>query len=474
MSSSLVDRLAAHDSLSSVPRSELEWLTAHGTLRTFEAGEVLYRPGSPIEHMWVMLSGRMVIRRLEGGPRKVMEWSAGDVTGHFPYSRMRTAIGQIEIEEPAEMLAVHQDLFPDVIRECHHLTSLIVHLMLDRARHFTKSQLQADKMASLGRLAAGLAHELNNPASAVVRSAADLKTRLAEHEAAFQALGEARLSPEALEAFARAAGRCAARPGAVETPLQRADREDELADWLEARGSDASAVDLLTESAVCVDDLNALEAALDPSALQPVLRALVSGCSVRMLAGDIENAASRVHNLVAAVKGFTYMDQAETKSPVDVQRGLANTLAVLKSKARGRSVELRLDVDGPLPPVDGFGGELNQVWGNLIDNAIDAAPEGGHVQVTAARHGDFLAVRVTDDGPGIPEAIRDRLFEPFFTTKPVGEGSGLGLDIVQRLIHQHEGGIEVESEPGRTVFCVRLPIAKETNAEAAGPPAPKT
>ena len=433
-----------------------------------EKGTLTFPRGTPIVEMWVILTGRVSIRRtVEGGLRKMMEWQAGDVTGLLPYSRLTVSIGDIEAEETVEVLALHRDHFPEMIRECHELTSVIVHLMLDRARHFTKGHLHAEKMASLGRLAAGLAHELNNPASAVVRSAADLTARLPGQEAAFRALGDARLSRQAQAAFDRAASACAARNASTaESPLQRAGREEALAEWLERRGGDPATADLLAESAISVADLEALERELDAETIGPALGALVSGCSVRILAEEIENAASRVHNLVAAVKGFTYMDRATAPAAVDLARGLADTLSVLRSKARGRSIELALNVESPLPPVQGFGGELNQVWGNLIDNAIDAAPEGGHVDISAARHGDFLLVRVADDGSGIPDEIRDRLFEPFFTTKPVGEGTGLGLDIVQRLVHQHEGGIEVESRPGRTVFAVRLPIFRGPGAGA--------
>jgi signal transduction histidine kinase len=187
------------------------------------------------------------------------------------------------------------------------------------------------------------------------------------------------------------------------------------------------------------------------------LPALVASCSSRRLASDIQRAASRVHELVAAVKNFTYMDQATVPKPVDLARSLSDTLTILRAKAKSKSVRLSAEVEPDLPTVDGFGGELNQVWSNLIDNAIDAVNNGGSVEVSARRQDGAVVVRVVDDGPGIPPEVRDRIFEPFFTTKPQGDGTGLGLAIARTLVGQHEGEIEVESRAGHTEFRVTLP-----------------
>jgi len=188
--------------------------------------------------------------------------------------------------------------------------------------------------------------------------------------------------------------------------------------------------------------------------------ALAASCATRRLTSDIEHAASRVHELVAAVKGFTYMDQATVPKPVDVARGLSDTLTILRSKAKSKSVRLSAEVEPDLPTVDGFGGELNQVWANLIANAIDAAGDGGSVEVSARRQGEAIVVRVLDDGPGVAADLRERIFEPFFTTKPAGDGVGLGLAITRRLIDQHGGELDVDSVPGRTEFRVTLPLGE--------------
>jgi signal transduction histidine kinase len=189
-----------------------------------------------------------------------------------------------------------------------------------------------------------------------------------------------------------------------------------------------------------------------------VLRWVASGIAARGIAREIASATGRIHDLVAAVKGFTFMDRDAVPEDVDVARGLGDTLKVLEGKLRTKSVTARLETADNLPRVYGFGSEINQVCQNLIDNAIDAADAGGHVMITATSRGDAIVVRVADDGPGIPEENRARVFDPFFTTKPVGQGTGLGLDLVRRIVHLHNGEVDFSSQPGRTVFRVRLPV----------------
>jgi signal transduction histidine kinase len=207
-----------------------------------------------------------------------------------------------------------------------------------------------------------------------------------------------------------------------------------------------------------IEVLDRLARLLDVDSLAPALRWIAGGASARFLAYDIERAVTRIHALVASVKGFTHMDEAPVAAPVDIPRGLIDTVAILDGKARGKSVSISLTVAPDLPPIRGIGGEINQVWMNLIDNAIDAAPERGRVDVTARQEGTCVVVRVTDDGVGISADILENIFDPFFTTKPVGEGTGLGLDIVRRIVQWHSGEIEVDSRPGRTEFCVKMPV----------------
>jgi len=462
----LVDRLADHALLRSVPPAQIAWVAAHGRYHRLAAGEVLYKNGETVEGLHVVLSGHVAIYVDRGaGRRKGMEWRGGEVSGSLPYSRLVGTPGEVVAVEPTEFVTVHRDHFPEMIRECQELTAVFVHVMVDRARHFTSSDLHDEKLMSLGKLAAGLAHELNNPASAIVRSAKGLTDRLITLEEASRALGGAGLTPSQVAAVHGVREICRTTPiTTVRSPLERADREDAVAEWLDAHGADRTAAQPLAETAVTLEALDRLAAALDPATLDAALRWIASGCATRQLASEIEQAATRIYDLVAAVKGFTRMDHATVPETVDIGRGLTDTLAVLQAKARAKSAGVAVQVATDLPKVQGFGGELNQVWLNLIDNALDAVATGGRVEVSASASGGAVLVQVVDDGPGIPADIRARIFDPFFTTKPVGEGAGLGLDIVRRLVQRHDGEIDVDSRPGRTEFRVRLPVAPPAGA----------
>ena len=459
MSETIQERLSSHRLLAGAPAEEIAWLAARGELLKLDVGNVLTRKAGNVRGLFIVLSGKLSIEIDRGaGPHKVMEWQGGDVTGLLPYSRLVSPPGDVKAEMPTEVWFIPREDLPAVIHDCPELTSIFVHVMLDRARQFTSSDLLEEKMSSLGKLAAGLAHELNNPASAVARSAKELAVRLAELETASRAVGAAGLTEAQLAAAEQARRACLAgsRVRFTRSPLERADREDAFADWLADHGIEGIEPAALAESSATLEGLEVLAGELEPETLPAALRWLVAVCATSQLTSEVEAAASRIHTLVAAVKGFTYMDQATMPKPVDVARGLADTLAVLNAKARERSIGVNLEVPSDLPRVPGFGGELNQVWANLIDNALDAAKT--RVTVSAAAEGRSVVVRVLDDGAGMPAEIRDRIFDPFFTTKPVGQGTGLGLDFARKIVARHHGDIRVESQPGRTEFSVALPL----------------
>jgi len=397
----------------------------------------------------------------------VMEWRGGDVSGMLPFSRVTTPPGDSIALEPTTALAIDRVDLPAMTRECYEVTAILVHKMLDRARQFWSSDLHDEKMASLGKLSARLAHELNNPAAAIERSAALLDDRLDDSERAALDVGRAHLTDDQFTAIHAIRNACLAQPQrGVLSPVQQAEREDAIGDWLDDRGIDSRVASLLSETAVTIDSLEAVARVVGSASLSPVLRWVAAGCGVRALASDIQDAAVRISGLVSAVKGFTHMDQARS-TEVDLATALDNTVTVFRSKARDRKVAIAVDIEPDLPRVCGYVGELNQIFANLLDNALDAVAESGRVEISAARERNRVVVRIVDNGPGIPKDVQEKMFEPFFTTKPVGKGTGLGLDIVRRLLGHNEGSIEVDSRPGRTEFSMSFPIASAPAGGAA-------
>jgi len=454
-----VDRLQSLPAFASVPRSELEWVTARSEVQTYETGAIIRVADAEIDEMFILLDGHIALSMQRGGgSRTVMKVGPGYVLGVIPYSRFHRAPGNLVVEDTATAVVLHRSHFPALIRECPSMTETLVHQMLDRTREFRTLQLQDERMQSLGRLASGLAHELNNPASAAMRGAQSLSALLDEEEAASRALAAGQLGDSELDAVDRVRTQCCSGPARERTALELADREDDLAEWLARHGLDTRAAEALARCELRLDELDGLATALPGQALGPAVRWVASGAAARQVAREIESAIGRVHDLVGAVKGFTFMDREGVPAHVDVARGLADTIAMLEAKSRAKSVVVQLETASDLPPVYGFGSEINQVWEKLIDNAIDAARSGGSVMITARSRGDDVIVGVADDGPGIAHEYRARVFDPFFTTKPVGQGTGLGLDVARRVVHLHHGDVEFTSQPGRTVFRVRLPV----------------
>jgi signal transduction histidine kinase len=324
---------------------------------------------------------------------------------------------------------------------------------------------------SMGRLAASLAHELNNPASAASRSAKQLGAGLAAAERAAEALGALNLSPpQRARLDDVASGALMPTATGVFSAIERADHEEDIAEWLDSHGADDTLADTLAESGVTRDSLDVLADDFDGEDLDIVLRWIGTVYTARILTAEVERATTRIHELVSAVKRFTYMDRAAAPELTDVTQGINDTVMVLSTKAKTKSVAIRVDIAPRLPKIVANAGELNQVWSNLIENAIDALPEGGEIRVTARVVDGEVVVCVVDNGPGVPTELQQRIFEPFFTTKPIGQGTGLGLDIALRVVRRFGGLIELDSKPGHTEFRVALPVSPPAESVTEGAP----
>jgi signal transduction histidine kinase len=463
--------LRAFPIFADLTEEEASWIGARCDVVALEAGSVLFRLGEPAEWMYLTLEGALEARRDDhGAGAPAFAWHAGDVSGVIPFSRMVVAPSTGRALIPSRIARFPKSEFAALLARVPRLEPRFVAHLADRVRESTRRDQQQEKLAALGRLAAGLAHELNNPAAAVRRFATELGRELGALEGASRAVAAGAGAGGLAALDATRAGLRGRRPDAGEDALARSEREEALARSLEAVGvADAwLAAGTLADAGVGPADVAAATAALPDGARAAAAAWLAAAVAVDGLLAGIGDAAGRITELVASVKTYTHMDRGTSDADVDLRAGLESTLALFAHRLRQRGVEVRREYADALPRVSGRPGELNQVWTNLIDNASDAAASVVTVR-TAAVDGSVV-VEVRDDGAGVPPELQDRIWEPFFTTKAVGEGTGLGLDIARRLVEQHGGELTLTSEPGDTRFCVRLPRADGPAAPPAATP----
>jgi len=438
-------------------QADLEWFAAQTRELRTAPGEIFVRENSPADTMFVLLEGELRGRRESAGSEgPVVMLQAPQVTGLLPFSRLKTFGVTIRAVLPTRGLAFASDKFPELIQRMPELIRRLVGILADRVRTFTQAEQQNQKLAALGKLSAGLAHELNNPSAAARRSASALRDCLQRLRAAVRGSS---IGPDdcAMLAQREEAIRSALQPPQFKDEFARVEREEAVQGWLEARGvPDAwKLAPLLTEANLTDAQLESFAGAAGDS-LGSELTRFATLLEMDRIADELEHSTARISDLVKAIKEYSYMDQAQLQE-VDIAKSLETTLTIMHHKLK-RGVAVIRDFAPDLPKVMAYGSELNQVWTNLIDNAADAMKESGKLRIRAARENDFILVEIADTGPGIPPEVQARIFEPFFTTKGVGEGTGLGLDIVYRILKKMDGLIAVKSVPGDTRFEVRIPI----------------
>jgi signal transduction histidine kinase len=464
----LIDDLCKIKVFADLSPDQLTWLVENFEERRFLPGEVMAREGEPLDYLIVILEGETRIQRGSAGDELIFRGFAGEVTGLLPYSRLTHYGGTSRAVLPTRILGLHRSLFPEMLQRMPLLGQRLVSIMADRIRETTRIENQRDKLMALGKLSAGLAHELNNPAAAAQRATGSLREALETVRNASIRLARHALSQEQREMiirFEREAGQYS--PAIPVDPLAQSDREQLISAWLDGRNAPEAwkIAPGLADMGVDIPKLEGLAAQVGDEVLCDALIRIASILTIARLISEIEISTKRISHLVQAIKEYSYMDQPAMQN-IDLHHGIENTLTVLKHRLKG-GINVVREYDENLPKICAYGGELNQIWTNLISNAIEAMQGKGELHVRTARDLDRILVEIGDNGPGIAPEVLPHIFDPFFTTKGVGEGTGLGLDTVSRIIRNHHGEIRVSSHPGDTRFQVYIPVSQPKGESAS-------
>ncbi|BDC47813.1 sensor histidine kinase [Bryobacterales bacterium F-183] len=459
------------EELASLPIMEGEdpaaiaWLAERFQIHCFETGDIIAEMNSAADELWLVLDGEVHFRVPEDPYAALFIRTKGQATGKLPFSRIKNVLARGTAVQPTRLAAMPDSELRELVYRAPLFAERLVQEMIDRTRDFARLGERSSKLQALGKMAAGLAHEINNPASAAVRSAALLREALDIRRTIGIELRSQPLDPQTGRDITDLADRIAGcDPPPEMDALDRADLESDFGDWLDQYGSTSEYAGDLIDAGITMDDLKPLAGKLDRENFARVLRILAADRQIHCLTSEIEDGLRRISELVKAMKSYSYMDRGAL-TEVEIEPGIEVTLRLFQHKLKDAKIQLEKHFAGNLPKIPGNGSELNQVWTNLIDNAISALKEHPtpgkpqRIEVRTSLEPGYVLVEVADNGPGIPAELQGRIFEPFFTTKKVGEGTGLGLDIVRRILQNHKAQIRLESAPGRTVFQVRIPLS---------------
>ena len=445
-----------------IPEEHLQWLLNNSEMRELRAGEMLFDKNEPADYMHLILAGQLDITLEQNGLYKLLfTMKKGEITGVLPFSRLKTSNGRGVAHVPTTVLSLHRQYFPEMERISPEMVQELVTLMTDRVREFTRSQQQNEKLVALGKLSAGLAHELNNPASAIVRSSAELLRMHHSVPDKFKRVITMRVTPEQVDEINTILfSKIEAGLQTKLTLLERSSLEDEITDWLTDKGVTEGYLlaETFVESGLVIADLETINTILGGKHLAEILDWIANTLNTEKVICHIQAASKRISELVNAIKTYSHMDRGQDKENTDIHLGITSTLTMLNHKLKEKNIRVTQHFAPDLPAVPAYVSELNQVWTNLIDNAIDAMADGGTLTITTKAEDKAVSVSVADNGQGIPTEALNHIFEPFFTTKPMGKGTGLGLDIVNRIVMHHNASIKVASEPGLTIFTLCFPV----------------
>lgn len=439
----------------------LQWILEHSSEQHVANGTVLFQEGQPADHFFVLLAGQILVTKSTGGRDVVLiTHHPGIFTGEIPLLTGTPYVASGRAIEDSRVLFFDAENFQSMLAVCPTIIHKVLATLAERMRVTDTVIQQGEKLAGLGKLAAGLAHELNNPAAASRRAAGQLRETLRNLLSSREHL-QTLLSPEQWRALSQIQHQALKQRTAFIPldPLTQNEREDVVTAWLEDHGLSETWEMAPAFVIAGLDDiqLDNLADLVPATALEAALNWLCSTLVTEELLEELEQGTTRISELIKAIKEYSYMDRAQVQE-VDIHDGIENTLTILNHKLKGK-VQVKREYDRTLPRLNVYGSEMNQVWTNLIDNAIDAMDEQGQLTIRTWREGDFICVEIADNGSGIPPEIQSRIFEPFFTTKGVGKGTGLGLDIAYRIVvTNHHGTLQTTSRPGDTRFQICLPL----------------
>jgi signal transduction histidine kinase len=438
----------------------IAWLGDNGTRIDLAAQDHMFTYGQPADYMFIVVQGKIErFQDINGQSVVAATTSPGQVTGMLPFSRMTKYPGNAIAAEPSQVLRIEKKYFNNMLEMSHEFGQRLVAEMSNRVRRDVRLEQQWEKMVSLGKLSAGLAHELNNPIAAIRSTAASLKDQI-DHQTDF-IMKQFRNNmdqtmSDAIEHFVHLTE---VKNHPALSAIERSENEEKIADWLTERKIENSwdLGNLLTVVGLKVDDLEQLAESVPSAILADTLVWVCSKTEVDRMVSEINLAAGRVSELVSLVKKYSHMDRSSEHKPVRIDEGIENTVRIFEHKLKKKNIQVIRQYKKNFPLIPANAGELNQVWTYLIDNAIDAMNESGKLFIEISHNDLNIEVKIIDNGEGIPQDIVHRVFDPFFTTKDIGQGTGLGLDIARRIVQTHRGQIDVQSVPGRTEFKVRLP-----------------
>ncbi len=466
MTTITIDELRKVVALSDLPGQNLQWILDHSEYHEYSEGGLIAKYGDPAEVMWFLLEGKISFYMNING-RQVYYYTfenssaIGGVGGLMPYSRMKTYPGYSYANGHVKLLRLHKDYFLELEQLNPDFIQKLIGYMTERARSFATTKLQYEKVNALGNLAAGIAHELNNPAAAINSTSNELSKRLDRNYELTEKLIQCNMTTKQIQNIRALVQKKETESTNLKkrSVMQRLGNEDEIEEWLDDKNVPESGglAETFSEFGISTEELEKLSANVEKNAFISVVQWLDNLLSSYKIIKDLGEASSRISHLVGAIKSHVHMDQSNELQPTDIHQDIENTLTLLGYKLREKSITVKKIFCESVPEIPAYVGELNQVWTNIIDNAIFALQKNGEIVIETTCNSEYMNVKIIDNGSGISPEILSRIFDPFFTTKKMGEGTGIGLDLVQRIIKRHNGNIKVDSRPGRTEFSIDLP-----------------